>query len=371
MKITQIESIPVDVPRMSRTRITSSTATLPSAKFTLVVVHTDDGVEGYGEASPEWQWTGEDDRTCDHMIRQHLAPPLIGRDPLRIQAAFTLMESLISFNTHAKSAIEMALWDIAGKVAGLPLAELWGGRVREAVKVKFVVSGPPDRAASLAQELVASGFRFIKIKTGTDPDQDIARVHAVRAALDPTIPIGVDSNMGWSLAQALRVLPVLEEVGVAFIEQPFNRYPREALLEFRRRSKIPIVAHESLFNLNDALELMTSRAADIWAITPGTHGGYLPTRDILGLARAGQFPCLLGSTLELGINSALMGHVALSDPAFDGTVPSDLIGPLYHEQDVINEKFELIDGEMHIPTGPGLGVTLNWDAIAKYRTDGK
>jgi muconate cycloisomerase len=369
MKIREIQSIPIDVPRSPRSRIVSSTAALPSAKFTLVVVRTDEGIEGYGEASPEYQWTGEDDRSCHHFVTHYLAPLLVGRDPLRVQQAFDLMDAAISYNPYAKSAIEMALWDIVGKAAGLPLADIWGGRVRDGVKVKFVVSGEPARAAELAQELVKTGFRYIKIKTGLGVENDIARVRAVRKALDPSIPIGVDSNQGWTLQEAFRVLPALEEAGVSFIEQPFNRHPREALVEFRRRSKIPLVAHESLFTLNDALELVTSRAVDIWAITPGTHGGYLPTRDILGVARAGRIPCLLGSTLELGVNSAFMGQIALSSPSFDGTVPSDLIGPFYHERDIINERFELVDGEIRPPSGPGLGVTINWDAIEKYRSD--
>lgn len=371
MKIREVEAIPVEVPRSPATRVASSYAALPSAKFVLVVVRTDDGIEGIGEASPEFQWTGEDEKTCFSSIGSYLAPALLGRDPLRIQDNLDAMDKILAYNPYAKSSIEMALWDIAGKVAGLSLAEIWGGRVRDAIAVKFVVSGTPERAADLAVQLVESGFRYIKIKTGLGVQSDIERVSAVRAALPDHIPIGVDSNMGWSLQEAYRVLPALEEMGVSFIEQPFNRHPIEALVEYRSRSKIPIVAHESLFTLNDALELLTRRAVDIWAITPGTHAGYLPTREILSLARAGGIPCLLGSTLELGVNSAFMAQIGLSAPSIDGTVPSDLIGPFYHERDIINERFELINGGIVPPSGAGLGVSLDWSAVKQYRTDGR
>jgi L-alanine-DL-glutamate epimerase-like enolase superfamily enzyme len=369
MKIEKIETIPVDIPRVPRSLVVASYSALESAKFVIVIVKTDEGVEGYGEASPEYQWTGEDDKTCCHYIQNYLAPALLGSDPLRVQHALTRMDKTISHNFYAKAAIEMALWDIVGKAAGRPLSEIWGGRVRDAVPVKFVVSGAPQRAAEMAKELVAEGFRYIKIKTGLDLAGDLARVRAVRTALGGAVPIGIDSNMGWTFREALTALPALEELGVAFIEQPFARYPRDALLDFKRRSRIPLVAHESLFTLNDALELLNARAVDVWAITPATHGGYLPTRDILGLARAGGIPCLLGSTLELGVHSAFMGQIGLTSPSLSGEIPSDLIGPFYYENDVINERFELADGFIRPPEGPGIGVTLNWDVINLYRSD--
>ena len=372
MKIVAIEAIPVEVPRSAKTRIVASYSSLPSAKFVIAVVRTDEGVEGIGEASPEYQWTGEDEHTCVTAIQNYLAPKLVGRDPRRITENLAAMDSILSYNPYAKSAIEMALWDITGKLANMPLCDVWGGRVRDGVHVKFVVSGAPERAVELALKLVDTGFRFIKIKTGVGGVKaDIERVTAVRKALPAEIPIGIDSNQGWSVREAYQALPALEELGVSFIEQPFNRYPMENLVEYRKRSMIPLVAHESLFTLNDALELMTRRAVDIWAITPGTHAGYTMTRDILSLAKAGTIPCLLGSTLELGINSAFMAQIGMSAPSIDGTVPSDIIGPFYHDRDIIQEKFELVDGLIVPPAGPGLGVTLDWDAIRLFRSDGK
>ena len=370
MKIREIEAIPVDVPRTPRVRIDSAHGVIPSARFVVVVVRTDEGVEGLGEAPLESVWTGEHLTGCWSCIRNFLAPALEGHEALHIQGALHRMDAVIAANPYAKAAVEMALWDIAGKAAGLPLAELWGGRVRERVAVKFVVSGPPERAGDMARQVLDEGFDYIKIKTGLEAREDIERVRAVRDAVGPKVSVGVDSNMGWTYAEALAALPALEELGVTFIEQPFNRHPRAALAEYRQRSRIPIVAHESLFTLDDALALLTSRAVDIWALTPATHGGYLPTRDILGLARAGGFPCLLGSTLELGIHSAFMAHIGLSAPSIDGTVPSDIIGPFYHERDIVQETFPLEESGVRPPEGPGLGVTLDEAAIESYRVDG-
>ena len=369
MKIRQIRAVPIDIPRIPAIEIRSAYTPVGSARYVVVVVETDQGLLGLGEASPELEWTGEDLHSCFNCVVEYLAPGLIGYNPLHVQAAMDRMNSTIVANPHAKGAVEMALWDIVGKEAGLPCAELWGGRVRETVPIKFVCSGPPARAAEIAQEYVNAGFRYLKLKTGSKPEEDIAKVQAVRNAVGAEIPFGVDANMGWTPLEAQALLPALEEAGVTFIEQPFHRSLTAALLDFRRQSSIPVVAHESLFTLDDARELLRSRTADIWAVTPGTHGGYIPTRDILSLARAGHIPCLLGSTTELGIGSAFMAHIGLCSPGIDGTVPSDIIGSYYHAEDIIVEKMRFEDGGIAPPDGPGLGVTLNEVVIAKYRVD--
>lgn len=352
---------------MAGTVIRSSYNPVSSARYVIVRITTHDGLEGYGEASPELEWTGEDLHSCYSCITHHLAPALKGLNPAYVQQAHDRMNSAIVQNPHAKAAVEMALWDLVGKTAGLPLAELWGGRVRDRVAVKFVVSGPPQRAADMAFEALKRGFRYLKIKVGIDPRQDVERVRAVRDAVGDEVSVGVDANQGWTPIQALSVLPALEELKVAFVEQPFSRWPRERLRDFSQRTSIPVVAHESCFTLEDARDLLATRAVDIWAITPGTHGGYIPTRDILSLARAGGVPCLLGSTLELGIGSAFMAHIGLSATPIDGTVASDIIGSFYHEVDVIAERLIFAEGGISPPPGPGLGVTVNTDVLTDYR----
>jgi L-alanine-DL-glutamate epimerase-like enolase superfamily enzyme len=371
MKIREIRAIPVVVPRFEQTVIAASYGSTPAARHVVTIVTTDEGVIGVGEASPEYLWTGEDLRSCCNCITNYVAPALVGQDPLAVEAAARGMDAAITFNQQAKASVEMALWDIVGKVAKLPLHQVWGGRVRDAIAVKFVVSGPPQRAAEMARELTGRGFPYIKIKTGLELAGDLERVRAVRKALDQSVPIGIDSNEGWTYLETVKALPELEALGVSFIEQPFYRYPRQAFADLRKLTNIPLVAHESLFSVDDALELATTRAVDVWALTPQTHKGYLRTRDILGIANAARIPCLLGTNLELGIGSAFMAQIGLSAPSIDGTIPSDLIGPFYHVHDVINEKFELRGGAIHPPEGPGLGVTLDEDAMKRYRLDDK
>jgi muconate cycloisomerase len=369
MKIRSIETIPVDVPRTARVRIQAAHGVYAASRFAIVVVRTEDGLEGLGECCPELPWTGEDQGSCCHFIKTYFAPALIGKDARRITEAVRIMDHLLTRNEYAKAAVEMALWDLAGKEAGKPLYDLWGGRVRDAVAVKFVVSGAPEHAAELAQAALANGFNFIKIKTGLGVEADLKRIRAVRKAIGDSVPLGIDSNQGWSIAEAYKALPVLEEIRCSFIEQPFTRDPLEATLNFARATRIPLVAHEGNFSRDDALRLASSRAVSIFAITPPTHGSYVATRDILGIARAASIPCLLGSTIELGIASAFMAHIGVSSPSFDGTVPSDIIGQFYHDEDITKERLAFEGSAVRPHDGPGLGVTLNPDTVAKFRVD--
>jgi muconate cycloisomerase len=223
----------------------------------------------------------------------------------------------------------------------------------------------------MAQEALEDGFRYIKIKAGIDPVEDIARIRAVRKAVGHDIPIGVDPNQGWSLSQATAALPALEAENVAFIEQPVRRYPADLLAEFRRRSNIPVVAHESVFTLDDAYILTANRSADYWSLTPCTHGGYINTRDILALARASGVSCLLGTTYELGVGSAFKLHIAATAPSIDGRIPSDIRAQFYFVSDLTEEGLKLEEGGIRPPAGPGLGVKLDEAAVKKYRVDGK
>ena len=125
------------------------------------------------------EWTDEGLYSCYSCIVHHLATALRGHNPLYVQQSLNRMNSTIVENPHTKAAVAMALWDLVGKAADLPLTELWGGRVRGRVAAKFVVSGPPERASDIAIEALQRGFRYTKIKVGIDPKQDVERVIAV------------------------------------------------------------------------------------------------------------------------------------------------------------------------------------------------
>src|SRR5262249_9754756 len=154
-------------------------------------------------------------------IEELIGPALVGKDPGRITALRTLLDRELKLNPFTKAAVEMALWDIAGKAAGLPLYRLLGGKVRDAVPIKMVVGAfDEERARQLAEQFLTWGVRCLKVKVGLDPDQDVERVRAVRETSGPKIDVGIDANGGWSQPTARNTLRRLSEFALLVAEQP-------------------------------------------------------------------------------------------------------------------------------------------------------
>src|SRR5437764_6731969 len=182
MKITRIETIPIRVPLKERFAIRSGRGGAHTVSpFLLVRMHTDEGIVGLGEASCTPRWSGEDQVTGAHLIKTYLEPLLLGEDPTRVEQFTKKFRLAFAGNYFTKAAVEMALWDIAGKAAGKPVYELLGGKVREFVPTKWSVSGvDPEKAAEIATWAKGQGFAAMKVKVGIEPDGDVARVKSVR-----------------------------------------------------------------------------------------------------------------------------------------------------------------------------------------------
>jgi len=151
VKITDIDTIPVQVPIHPKRAVRGSLGAHTTSPFLLLKIHTDEGITGLGEVSCTPIWSGEDQVTADHFIRDFIAPILRGEDPTHIERLTAKLRRCVAANPFTKAGVEMALWDILGKAAGLPLYRLFGGPVRESVPTKFSVSGlEPDKAAELA-----------------------------------------------------------------------------------------------------------------------------------------------------------------------------------------------------------------------------
>lgn len=363
--IDEVETLEVRVPRRARNRITTSYATLPDAHHALVRIRAGDLV-GYGEAPAELWWTGEDASSVRNAIAQYLAPAVRGARPEPRVIARSMNRALAA-NPYAKAAVEMAVWDIVGKASGLGLNALLGGSYHP-VPIKYVIGMvDPTRAHSEAQWGVAEGFTTLKVKVGGALESDLARVEAVIDAAGGGVDVGVDVNGGWDGPTAMRALEPLSSLGISFLEQPVSSDHPDVLRSVTERSSIPVVAHESIFTVRDGFAAARSDLAHIWALTPSTHGGLVPTLDLLGLARSAGIPCLLGGTVELGIATAFLAHIGSAfETIHDCPVPSDVIGPLYHESDIVSVGTRIEGGFAHAPSGPGLGITLDEEAIASF-----
>jgi L-alanine-DL-glutamate epimerase-like enolase superfamily enzyme len=371
MKITTIDCIPVRVPIQPEVAIRTKRGAHFVSPFLLVRVHTDEGIYGVGEASCTPRWSGEDQVTAAHFIRTILGPALAGQDPRDIERLSAVMRSALTGHAFTKAALEMAFWDILGKSAGEPLYRLLGGAVREFVPTKWSISGvEADHAAGIARWALEQGFTTMKVKVGIDPEQDVARVRAVREAVGPRIRLGVDANGAWHPALAVTMIRRLSEFGIYFAEQPVPPGDVEWMADVRRQVAVPILADESVYSPQDALALVRARAADAMSLYIGKSAGIGPARKIAAIAESALWGCTIGSNLELGVGSAAMIHVAIATIGVTAEeLPCDIIGPLYYTDDVLAEPLRISGGKALRIDRPGLGVELDEEKVRRYRVE--
>ena len=368
MKICAIEAIPISLPISKRLVISSARGTHSHSPFVIVRVHTDEGVVGLGEVSCTPIWSGEDQVTAKHFIDDLLTSQLVGTSPLEIERISKTMNQHLAGNAFTKAAIEMACWDIMGRIAGLPLYRLWGGPVREKIPIKFSISASaPQDSARLADWAVQQGFRAMKVKVGTNPDLDVQRFKAVREAIGPEIFLGADANGGWSVQDAIWAIKRMLPLGLAFIEQPVAAGNHNSLAQVRTMTGAAVLADESVETAEDAYQLARDRAVDAVSAYVGKGGGLSMVRRIASVAAAANLGCTLGSNLELGVATAAMIHLAASTSDLTcEQYPPDILGPLYYEADVLLKPLDLSGGYAQLPAGPGLGIELNDAMLERY-----
>ncbi len=359
-------------PSVRSSRFVAASAPISNRPFCCSVYTLIEGLTGLGEVSCTPVWSGEDSTTADHIIQDFLEPALVGEDPRDIERLTHKMRRAVAGNPFTKSGLEIALWDLLGKAAQLPVYRLLGGPVRERVPIKMSVSGAePKRAAELAEWAVSKGLTALKVKVGIEPEGDIARVKAVRAAVGPDFRLGVDANGGWAPRIAVQTIRRLyESCNIYFAEQPVAPLDVQWMADVRRSSPVPVMADESCYTLQDAMALARAAAADILSVYVGKGGGIGPARKIAAVAEAAGLTCTVGSNLELGIASAAMAHLATATPGIGAEeFPCDILGPLAYEHDLLQTSLVFEAGCMQAPDRPGLGIELDESAVARYRAD--
>ncbi|WP_343238238.1 enolase C-terminal domain-like protein [Streptomyces sp. SID13031] len=324
----------------------------------VVEVETTDGVIGIGETSPMTAYTGETLAGVRTAIEEHLAPALIGHDPLDRAGAHLVMDTALRGQHVAKSGLDIALHDLAGLLSGWPVHVLLGGSIRSRVETAWVVGlGTLDEMAAEAAEYAERGFRHLKVKGGEDPARDLELVRAVLAALPPGAELSLDANEGYDAATALPVLSKMADAGLALVEQPLPRWDLAGLVRLRERLDLRLMVDESMQSLQDAMEIVRRGAADVLNIKILKVGGLHRALQIAHLAEAAGLAVKVGSMPELGVATLAAVHLAAAVPG--ATVPADLVGPLLvREEPLAPKAFADVNGWVEVPTRPGLGHDL-------------
>ncbi|GMR11528.1 MAG: muconate/chloromuconate family cycloisomerase [Anaerolineae bacterium] len=369
MKITGVTTIPIAIPIFRTHKIASFT--LNAGYFVLVELETDEGLVGYGEASlsmgpvfPEETWQG-----ALSLVDDYLAPHLIGKNPFNIEAIVREMDQAATRNFTAKFAIETALHDLVGKALDRPAYDLLGGADRAEIPLSWsLASGDPQQEVQEAMEWVEQGHRIFKIKFGfLGPEEDIARLKAIREAVGGDVDLRIDVNQGWTPEIAIPTIRRIEHLALrpTFVEQPVAGWDLKGLARITRSVDTPIMADEGLFTLQDAQAIIELEAADIFAIKVMKHGGILRSKQIAALAEAANIPCYLGSNLETGVATLACLHFAVSTPGV--SYGCELFGPKLLVDDILVEPVEYGPGVVRCPARPGTGAVLDQDKVDKYR----
>ncbi len=372
IRLTALETFPVRVPLKPAYRMISALGRHDESQFVLVRLRTADGLEGVGEASATVRWSGETVWGVQALIERVFKPLLMGqeldtsRPTESIAALDRRMDAAAAHNWFAKSAVEMACWDLLGRAANKPVYELLGGACRSLTIPSRFSLGAYDvpRARARAAELVEAGFDTVKVKVGGNPEEDIARVRVVREVIGMSRKLVIDANCGWDADTAIRCVKALRDCRIDLVEQPTPDGDYAAIARVRRETGVPVMADDMCFNLVHARELIRNKACDLISVYPGKNGGIRKSKEIVELAERNGIACTIGSNLEFDIATAAMAHLIVASPNLHVEQwPGDIHGPAYYEIRVVKDALVIEGPRLTLPCRPGLGVETDWKLI--------
>ena len=354
MKISEIEIYAIHLPLYEPFVI--SYATYDYMPSIIVKITTDTGLIGYGEGVADEHVTGESWKGTFEILKNTLAPKLIGENPMNMERIHELMDAEIYGVPTAKAAIDIACYDVVGKALGVPVYNLLGGRYHEEFPITHVLSiAAPEVMAKEAEDRVAAGYRSMKMKVGTNVADDVLRIQAVRERVGEDIAIRVDVNQGWvNSANTLQGLQKLQDCSLDWLEQPVRADDIDGMVEVKSKSSTPMMIDEGLRGVRDMREIIAKRAADKVNIKLMKCGGIYPATKLAHMAEMAGIECQIGSMVESSIGSAAGFHVAFSKKIITSV---ELTGPLKFSKDVGNLHYDV--PFIRLSGKPGLGIDVD------------
>lgn len=366
--IKTIETILIDIPTIRPHKL--SVATMNTQTLVLVKLSTEDGFTGWGEATTigGLKYGDESPDSVKVNIDKHLAPLLLGQDDARLGALMYQLRKQVRGNRFAKCAIETALLDIQAQRLQVPLSELLGGRLRHSLPVLWTLASG-DTAKDIAEAEMMLQLRrhnSFKLKIGLNPlEDDVRHVLAIKKALGDDVSIRVDVNQAWSELQAVRGIAMLQDGGIDLIEQPIKAENRAGMARLVQRFDVAIMADETLNGPQDAYDVASKGAADVFAVKIAQSGGLTQAKELATIARLSGVELYGGTMLEGAVGSIASAH--LFSTFEELSFGTELFGPLLLTEEILAEPLLYRDFALHLPTGSGLGIQLDLDKINALR----
>lgn len=327
----------------------------------VVALETDDGLEGYGEVCPLGPFYLPAFGKGVRAGIEELAPHILGQDPLDLTGINRVMDQALLGHPYVKSPLDMACWDLLGKALGAPVCQLMGGRQGESVELYRAISqGPAEAMAANVQIYRDQGYRRFQLKVGGAPNDDIARIHAVRAILSPDEILVADANTGWQMHEAARVVNAIAGLDV-YVEQPCRSY--EESLTIRRRTALPFILDENIDGLDMLLRAHADGAVDAINIKISKVGGLSKARVIRDVCVSLGIPMTLEDSWGGDIVTAAIAHLAHSTPERFRFTSTDFNSYVTVSNATGAPKRQ--DGRMAASGEPGLGIAPIWDVLGE------
>ncbi|MFM8398879.1 MAG: cis-3-hydroxy-L-proline dehydratase [Pirellula sp.] len=328
---------------------------------TVVAIVTDSGLVGWGESCPLGPAYLPSYASGVRAGLAELAPQLIGQNPTQIDKLNRYMDAALKGHPYVKSPIDVACWDLLGQHAGLPVCTLLGGRYGDDFHLYRAISQEsPEQMALNVSDYRAQGYRRFQLKVGGDPDVDIERIVAVRAALKPTDRLVADANTGWTQHEAVRVCRAVKNLDV-YIEQPCVSY--EECLAVRRQTDHPFVLDENIDGLESLLRGRRDLAMDVVNLKISKFGGLTKIRQARDLCVSMGIAMTIEDTWGGDIVTAAIAHLAHSTPTELLFTSTDFNS--YVTVSIADGAPQRTNGRLAASTKPGLGIEPKIDVLGK------
>ncbi len=361
MRIKKIEVFQVNYGLQDKTYSWSGGHSVSLFTSDIVRITTDDGVKGYGEVCP--LGSGYMDAFAEGVsaVVKELAPVLLGQDPTRIRSINVAMDSALGGHLYAKSPLDIACWDILGRVSGKPVSTLLGGRTVENYPLyRAIPQRSPKEMAHDVTKYRSQGYRKFQLKVGGNPDVDVKRINAVLNVLKPGDVLVADANTGWLPHQAIRVVNALESADV-YIEAPCATH--EECLTVRQHTSLPFVIDELITGVSPFLRAYRDHLMDVVNIKLSRVGGLTKALQLRNLCESLGVVMTIEDSWGGDITTATIAHLAGStrpEFLFTSTDFNSYID-LHVSPDVPMRR----DGRLAVPSGPGLGISIDEKILGK------
>lgn len=364
MKITAFRTTPLLLPYTRPFH--QAQGARDAASVVLVEVETDSGHVGVGES------ISRPDAESVVRLLQGASDLVIGRDAHGVDAIVAAVRGRITdgpgsdmdrLARQAVAGLDFALWDLAGKAAGVPTHRLFGGPLHDHIGYfAFIDGNTPEELAEDAAVAVAAGIQVIYMKLGRGDDVDVAATAAVRAAIGET-RLRLDANESWDIMDAITMIHRLARYGPEFIEQPVSRHRMHALKQVRDATSVPIAADQSIHSPEDVYATLHAGAADVIVVGPHEAGGLSQLLKAAAVAEAAGVRLCIHGTVETGITTCASHQAALAIANIDDG--NQIMCQLIADDVIATPDLTLIGGNLGVWDAPGLGFTLDPDTVAR------